>query len=57
MANKPLDCVGITDIGKAISGKRPLKSMDIEFMRLMTETTGCKFVDVTPSNNKDTGNG
>ena len=54
---KPLDCVGIeADIGKTITGKndfrphpdRPLSGADILFMAMMTEITGCHFIDVTP---------
>jgi hypothetical protein len=50
MIDKPLDCQAISSgvVGKHDYRERPLKPTDIEFMRIMTETTGCSFVDVTP---------
>lgn len=57
MSDKPLDCVGIqAEAGIPVAGKhdfkehpdRPLSPLEKVFMQLMTEATGCGFIDVTP---------
>lgn len=47
----PLDCVGKHDFKE--HPDRPLKPIDKLFMQMMTEVTGCGFVDVTPDKDSD----